>query len=73
MNKERRKKLTEIINDLNTSKESLEEVICEEDESRENMAVQNENYEKSEEYSSQMEDASSSIEDAINALEEVIQ
>ena len=76
MNKERRKSLKKIIDQIDELKNRLEELQSDEEEYRDNMPdnLQGcERYEKAEAAVSNIEDAISSLEDVICSIEEAIE
>ena len=73
MNRERRKSLKDIAEQLETLKGSIEDLQSEEEEYRDNMLenlLESERHEKAEEAISNMEDAVGYLEDAISSIEE---
>ena len=73
MNKKRKLKVVNIVNQLNSSLNIVEQVKDEEDEARENIPENLENselYEESERWSDLLEDTSSSLQNIIDNLRE---
>ncbi len=73
MNKKRKLKVVNIVNQLNSSLNIVEQVKDEEDEARENIPENLENselYEESERWSDLLEDTSSSLQNIIDNLQE---
>jgi len=68
MNKARRKELQEVIEKINEAKELLENIMCDEEEYRDNMP---ENLQSSEKYE-KADEACYSMQEAIDQLEEAI-
>lgn len=68
MNKARRKELNEVIEKINDAKELLENIMCDEEEYRDNMP---ENLQSSERYE-QAEAACDAMQEALDQLEEAI-
>ena len=73
MNKKRKLKVVNIVNQLNSSLNIVEQVKDEEDEARENIPENLENselYEESESWSDLLEDTSSSLQNIIDNLQD---
>ena len=68
MNKVRRKELQEVIEQINIAKELLENIMCDEEEYRDNMP---ENLQSSEKYE-KADAACDAMQEAINELEEAV-
>lgn len=76
MNKERRKALQSIVDQLATLQMQLEEIQTEEEEYRDNIPENfqiGERYERTEEICESLSDAVSSLEDATSSIEEAIE
>lgn len=76
MNRERRKALQAIVDQLETPQMQLEEIQTEEEEYRDNIPENfqgGERYERTEEICESLSDAVSSLEDATSSIEEAIE